>query len=342
MSYETTNYLPKGVTIRQAAEFAALLGYKRNGSYSHLGQPKTLSMIFFDETDYRSWETVELSIGISQDKACIYVGTRTRVGRNHYDFAMPNHTVREFKKRSGGTSYRDGGNGEGYDPGPPPPPAASGCYLAICRLDWNLTRIHHYLIFNKINNDDSPLKSMETIWPVMRELNHDVFLSNTLVAYLVGTMEDYFKSTYISLLKYSDRKSNILRGIRLSGEQLSQISAGHLTVEQAAAEHLPFQRLSAIGRHFADIDQNLDILGPLKRPYRRRKETLLETLEALITRRHALIHGMDFDIALDRKRLDQLIHDLTVSISRVYEGVTRRYNWQCKMPISSNFPSATK
>ena len=54
-------------------------------------------------------------------------------------------------------------------------------------------------------------------------------------------MEDYFKSTYIALLTYSEQKTSILKGVKLSGEQLSQISQGLLTVEQAAAEMLPFR-----------------------------------------------------------------------------------------------------
>ena len=90
MSYETTNYLPKGVTKRRAAEFAELLGYKRAGSYAHLGEPEALSMFYFEEKDYKSWQTVELSIGTSEEKGVVYVHTRTRVDRSHYDFEMQN------------------------------------------------------------------------------------------------------------------------------------------------------------------------------------------------------------------------------------------------------------
>jgi hypothetical protein len=125
MSYETTNYLPKGVSKRHAAEFAELLGYEREGTYAHLGMPDVVSMTYFEEKDYRSWQTVQLSIGTGKEKT-VYVHTRTSVGRSHYDFAMQNRTVREFRRRFGGTAVKDGGNGEGDDPGPPVPPAASG------------------------------------------------------------------------------------------------------------------------------------------------------------------------------------------------------------------------
>ncbi len=337
MSYETTNYLPKGVSKRHAVEFAELLGYNRAGSYAHLGTPQIISLIYFDEKDYRSWRPVELSIGISEEKGVVYVHTRTRVGRSHYDFELQNRTVREFRRRFGGTTLKDGGNGKGYDPGPAVPPAASGCYLAMQRLDWNLTRVNHYLHLGLVLPGSNPLGPAEKVWPQIRQLNPDVFISNVLMTYIVSAMEDYFKSSYIALLTYAERKPSILKGIRLSGEQLAQISAGTLTVEQAAAEVLPFQRLAAVGRHFADIDQNLDVLAPLRRPYRRRNINLLDRMEDLVTRRHALIHGMHIDIDLDRERLEGFIHDLTVGISRVYEGVTRHYGWPFELPSSSNF-----
>jgi len=70
MSYETTNYLPKGVSKRHVAEFIELLGYKRAGSYAHLGMSDVISMTYFEEKDYKSWQVVELSIGVSEEIRC--------------------------------------------------------------------------------------------------------------------------------------------------------------------------------------------------------------------------------------------------------------------------------
>jgi hypothetical protein len=248
---------------------------------------------------------------------------------------MQNRTVREFRGRFGGTAVKDGGNGEGYDPGPPVPPAASGCHLAMQRLDWNLSRVNRYLLFDPGEANRNP---SEQIWPQMRELNPEVFIRNVLITYLVSAVEDYLKGSYIALLTYTERKPIILKGIRLSGDQLAQISAGTLTIEEAAAEILPFQRLSGVGRHFAEIDQKLDVLAPLRRPYRRRKVNLLDRLECLVTRRHALIHGMHISVDLDREKLREIIRDMTIGMSRVYEGITRHYGWPFELPISSNFP----
>jgi len=177
----------------------------------------------------------------------------------------------------------------------------------------------------------------EEIWPHLRQLNPDVFVANVMVTYLVSAMEDYFKSTYIALLTYSDRKATILKGIRLTGEHLARVSEGRLTIEEATAEALSFQRLAAVGRNFHDLDPSLDILAPLKQPYRRRKISLLEGLEALVSQRHRLIHGMELDIWTDHKALERHINDLTAGIARVYRHVGHHYGWKLDLPSSSNF-----
>lgn len=289
------------------------------------------------EKDYQSWCTIELQIGNAEKHDGLFVHTRTSIGRSHYDFEMQNRTVREFKRRFGGKTFRDGGNGSGYDPGPPLSAAASGCHLAMQRLDWNLTRVNVYLLSGRTNQTKSPLAEAEKLWSVTKELNPEVFLSNVLVTYLVSAMEDYLKSTYIALLTYSARKSTVLKNIRLSGDQLAQISSGALSVEQAAAETLPFQRLAAVGRNFADIDARLDILAPLRRPYRRRKRSLFDRLEEMVSQRHALIHKMDVNRDLDKSGLEGLIHDLTVGMSRIYKEITQHYSWPFELPMSSNF-----
>jgi len=246
MSYETENLMPKGVAIAQAVHFALLLGYKRGGTYAHLGSPKTLYLYHFEERDYQSWQTIELSI--SSTEKGVVVGTRTRIGRSAYDFQFQNRTVREFKRGFGGQAAKDGRNGAGYDPGPPVPPPASGCYLSMRRFDWHLSRLERYLMTRSIPKTHESMEFAEKTWPVMSELNPEVFSNNVILPYVVGMMEDFLRSTYIALLRYSEKKQSILKNARLSGEQLTNISNGILTVEGAVAEMMSFQRLSAVAR----------------------------------------------------------------------------------------------
>ena len=191
MSYETENLLPIGVSAAQAVSFAMLLGYKRSGTYAHLGSPKTLSLYHFEERDYQSWQAVELSI--SSTEKGVVVGTRTRVGRSSYDFQFQNRTVREFKRRFGGQAVKDGRNGAGYNPGPPVPPPASGCYLSMRRFDWHLSRLERYLMTRNIPKSHESMEFAEKAWPVMSELNPEVFSNNIIVPYVVSMMEDFLR-----------------------------------------------------------------------------------------------------------------------------------------------------
>lgn len=340
MSYETENRLPPTVSKRQAIEFAELLGYTRSGTYAHLGMPSVTSLSFFDEKSYRSWTTVELRVHPHNGKRGVIVGTRTSVGRSSHDFAMQNYTVKEFKKRFGGTTYRDGGNGEGYDPGPPFPPAASVCVLAMRRLDWNLSRINMYFHKRDPIVVDQSIAKMEATFPVLKEINPDVFIGNMLVPYMTSLMEDYFKSTYIALLRFAAKnREGVLKSVRLRGDQLDQISEQRLTVEEAVAELLPFHLPSNVGQHFKGIDPKLDVLASLRRKTKRERLSLLERLDELVEKRHALIHDMTMDVQLNHKRAEELVFDVTDGMARIYRHVTSHFSWPCEMPISSNFMS---
>lgn len=325
MSYETENFLPIGVTVAQAASFALLLGYRRNGTYAHMGSPKTLSLIHFEERDYQSWLPVELSI--FKTDSGVTVGTRTRIGRSSYDFQFQNRTVREYKKRFGGRTFKDGGNGAGYDPGRPIPPAASGCYLAMRRFDWHLSRLRSYLMTRNIPKPHQSMEFAEKTWPIISEMNPEVFSNNIIVPYVISMMEDFTKSIYIALLRYSDKKQSIFKGARLSGEQLANVSNGLLTIESAVVEMMSFQRLAMVARHFKELDPKIDIIGTLKKPYRRRRETLLKSLDDLTTRRHALIHGMEIDISLRGKKIEGLVQNVEAGAGRIYEHIAEQRGW---------------
>lgn len=274
-----------------------------------------------------------------REREGVIVQTRTSVGRSHYDFAMQNRTVKEYKKRFGGTTYKDGGNGDGYDPGPPVPPPASGCTIAMNRLDWNLSRINMYLFHRKPLEVHQSMVAMEKISPGLKEINPEVFSCNMLVPYIISLMEDYFKSTYVALLRYSGKKEAVLKGLRIRGDQLASISAGKLTVEEAFAELLPFHLPSNVGQHFSAVDKKLDILAPLRRVTKRKKTSLLERVDGLVKQRHELIHDMRIDVSLDHRRIEEILFDVTDAMARIYRQITSHYGWPYELPMSSNFSS---
>jgi len=119
-----------------------------------------------------------------------------------------------------------------------------------------------------------------------------------------------------------------LKGVRVSSENLAKISSQEMSVEHAVAESLPFQRISAIGQHFKALDSKLNLAGALLKPYRRRKVSLFESLDALTARRHNFIHKGVMDITFNDTHVQKALNDLEASVERCYRRITDQYGWR--------------
>ena len=324
MSYSSENIFAPGARIQDVREFALLLGYAKSGVMKSEEYGQIEEYWWFDATDYRSWSGVELSIH-RDDKKRVVVSTRTTASRSYFDLNHQNNTISRFRKQFGGKFTTDEGRGKYLKPesGPPSAPA-SGCYLAFDRFGHNLIRAKIYHDAREFpSHPPRKWKGIE----FFQYLDPRTLANNTLVPFLVATIEDYFKSTFIALLRYSARKEAFLKGIRLQGEQLLAISDGKATVEEQIALTLSFQRLSAICRHFEALDAKLDIASALRKPYHRRSQSLFESLESLILSRHDFIHRATLDPTMTDERIDGLIYDLDAAMTRVYQRITEHYDW---------------
>ena len=131
-------------------------------------------------------------------------------------------------------------------------------------------------------------------------------------------VEDYFKSTFVALLRYSPKRETFFKSFRLSGEHLLAIADDTVSVEGATAEILPFQRISAVCRHFDALDPKLDLAGALRKPYHRRAESLFDEIERLVLSRHDFIHRAALDLTLTDERIKDVIYDLEAAVTRCY------------------------
>jgi len=323
MSYESEHVLPESVRPADVRAFVSLLGYKRGATKTYEGV-RFEPYFWFDDADYRSWTGVELTLVIAPSKA-LTVDTRTPIARSYYDLAYQNHTIAALKRRFGGNFTTDEGHGRYLRPdaGPPPPPA-SGCHIAFARFGFLLIKAIHYHEARTFAQPSTPYYKDFTL---IRELDPRTLANNTLVPYLVAALEDYFKSTFIALLRYSPRQESFFKGIRLQGEQLLAVSRGSSSVEEQLVETLPFQRITAICRHFDAIDPRLDLAGTLRKPYRKRRLSLFDLLEKLVVTRHNLIHKAVVDLQLTDTRVLDLIYDLDAAITRVYRRITTYHHW---------------
>jgi hypothetical protein len=323
MSYSSENTLPIGTRIQDVRDFCALMGYRKSAVLKSEELGEFEEYWWFEEKDYQSWSGVELSV--HRTERIITVSTRTTLARSYFDLSQQNNTISAIRKRFGGTFTTDAGRGRYLRPSSGPTPApASGCCLAFSRFGLNLIKAKIYHEARTFpNHPQRKCKGIE----IIQELDPRTLANNTLVPFLVAAMEDYFKSTFIALLRYSIRKDAFLKSIRLQGEQLAAISSGDSTVEEQISETLSFQRLSALSRHFETLDAKLDLAGALRRPYRRRSQSLFDALEALVLCRHEFIHRATVDTSMTDERIMNIIYDLDEAITRVYRRITDHYNW---------------
>lgn len=322
MSYVSESTLADGTKISDVREIIKLLGYIKANVLTSEEVGPIEEYWYFDDTDYKSWTGVEL--GLYKEGASIVVSTRTRISRSYYDLTHQNRTISNLKKLFGGKFQTDEGVGRYLRPeSGPPAPAASGCHVAFNRFGHNLIAGKIYLdarTFPERYQDGNDAFLAEL------EMSPRLLSNNMLLPFIVATLEDYFKSTFVALLRYSPRKQHFFKSLRLQGDHLAAISDGK-TVEEQVSETLSFQRISSVTRHFVALDPKLDLKGVLLKPFRRRKQSLYDMIESIVLTRHNFIHRAQQDRSLTDARMHDLVYDLDSAVTRVYKHITSHYGW---------------
>ena len=244
MSYESQSTLPAGTSLDDVCSLVELLGYRRISPIPHSYRGELRRFGYYDEADYRSYTGVLLSISHSDTAGELVVSTRTPVARSYYDLEQQNNTIRLLRKHFGGAFVTDAGKGRYFRAeSEARSPPQSGCHLAFQRFGSNLIKADVYLMYRVFSNKEW---HQTGIFDFVDAINPRLLSNNLLLPYIVAVLEEYFKSTFVALLKYSERKAGFFKGNRLSADHLSRISSGITSVEQAIVEMLPFQRISTI------------------------------------------------------------------------------------------------
>jgi hypothetical protein len=163
---------------------------------------------------------------------------------------------------------------------------------------------------------------------ILDEMNPRIFSNNLLLPYLVAIWEEYYKSSFVVLLKYSGHRESSLKKAKLSHAQLEEIAAGKQGVEQALAESLSFQRPSKVSDNFKMVNPKLDIAGSLRKPYRRRKTSLYESIERCVKIRNEFVHTGYMDTTMSDKIIQKFIKDFEVAVDRSYDLFGKHFDFQ--------------
>lgn len=324
MSYESESVLPKTATLAQVQEIVALLGYKKTSGGLHV--PNSVGSYFwYEEEDYRSYAGVELEIyrGLNGE---ITVTTRSRVSRSYWDLTQQNKTLKLIRDLLGGKFTTDAGRNRYSRPDEPPPtPLSSGCFLARWRFHNALMKAKIYLMSRKL---EGPIaKETPSGFDFMDDLNPRLLSNNLLLPYVVAIWEEYFRSTFAAGLRYSKQREAALKRARLSHRHLEHVALGSQPIERAVAESFSFQRPIAIADNFRLLDQKLDLGAAMRKPYRRRKIMLFDSIEKLIDDRNEFVHTGRMDLEFFDPQLESALTDMEVAVNRAYECVAAHYRF---------------
>ena len=314
MGYDCVNYLPEGTRFYEVEEFLQFLGYERI---------KKGFFYWFEDTDYLSITGVFATVKKAEDNQ-ISVWLRSQIFASNTDISHFNNTAKQLRKRFGGYFESDfGKNRYIRDLKVDRVKAEAGCYQAFTNFENNLAKARIYTTYARFDVQMPPIG----VIPAFDEANPIIISNNLVVPFLVSIVEEFFKSSYIAILRYSDKKIAILKNSRVFPDDLLAISEGSLSVEDAVARSKSFQNIEKIVSNFKDLNRLLDLRGTLKKPYRRRKESLYESIDKLFEQRHSLIHQNYIRIDYTNDKLERDIGNVKVSIERSYQHFIDVYGW---------------
>lgn len=287
-----------------------MMNYKKYGKVFYCG----------NDDEYKYFSGVQVW-QCNEDENEVVYWIRTQIFASGYDIKKQNDTIRYFKKYFQANFESDKGKNRYFETGRLVKGAESGCCFAIKNLYNHFSLLCYSL--SKYPNDVESEKSMAEFGiPTPSSFNANVYLS-----YLCSLIEEFFRATYIALLKYSDKKEKLLN-MKFSPYDMVEISEGKETVEEAYAKTMSFQNIKKVTLNFKELNSNLDISKPLKEPYHKRKENLYEQIDKIFEHRHGMIHGMKIDRNYSMQNLEKDIKDVKVALKRVYIYICKQYSWE--------------
>ncbi len=326
MGCDCINYFPKGTRSADVEEFLMILGFKKGkkGLFSgNFGKPFN----YYVDDHYRHITGVYSELywdPDDRDQLCLW--TRTTIWRSKFDSDFHNFTIKQIKKRFGGHFKSDFGKNRYFKfEGPVREKAEAGALAAYSRFHRNINRAERMISFSNLLDDSKyEIHGIDFV----DSLNPRIVSTNVLVPFVVAAIEDYFRSLYIALLKYSDKRDKIFQRAKLSGSELPAIAYGELSVAEAVAKWMTFQDLSKVNQAMKEIDDRYDIHGMLKKPHGRAKESHWNLLERLIEQRHALIHHAELDSEYLPIRFKRDLKRVETAVWRIYQELIRLNSWE--------------
>lgn len=316
MGWDARNFLPPTTRERDVHELLQGLGYEKDTSGA-------LQNAWYLPPKEEFFSGVIAFVSRTTEK--LLIDTHTSIWAGRADRDIHNNTIRLLKRRFGGGFRSDfGGNAYLRYERPDRRGAEAACYRAYAAFEDNMTNARVWADGLAVG----PGIPWET--PVLQDLamNPLVGLNHLMLPFLASVFEEFVKSCYVGLLRYSDRRLSVFKAARsLPAEDWIRIADRETTVEEAHARWLSFQNLDRVAAQFRDLDPRLDVAGVLRRPYRRRRRSLYESIAAVLERRHRFVHELEVDSRYDNTARERDFSDMAIGVERIYRHLLDRYGW---------------
>lgn len=308
MGCDSTNTLSKTAKKKDVQDFLSILGYIE---YSHN---------YYIYYDRKGKEQVSgVSASISNDSP-IKVHTHTTTSRSIKDHEIHNWTIKQLRNRFGGVFNSDFGQNRylQFD-GTIRREAEAGCYSAYFDFLNNIATIHGFLMIVKKSENDFPIIDS------FKEINPLISTTNIGLPFMISILEEYLRSTYISILMYSSNKKDIFKKSNIQTEELIEVTENNLAIEELISRFKSFQSVELINKHFKELNSELSFLDTLIRNNPRIKYA--DRLNAIISKRHKLIHRFQMDYDYTIKEFEKDLEIIEEIVHLFYDRIIEIHKW---------------
>ncbi len=305
--YNCRIFLSETSKIKDVYDFLIVLGFKKYDRYNYY---------LYDKRTMQQKEPVWAMV---LPNFPIEVITQTDEDCSIKDFEIHNWTVRQLKRRFGGYfKSRQGRNRYPHFEGVKRRNAEAACYLAYYYFKYDIGTLRDFLSvlkksensFNEFHNDNSPLISS----------------TNLGLPFIVTSMEEYLRNTYVALLIYAPNKREIYKSSKIITEELTEVSNNNISIEEVFSRSKSFQNTDRINENFKELIKGLNFVDALKRYNPRFK--YLDKLNQIIEKRHNLIHRFQLDIKYTIKDFERDLFLIENIVRIFYIRIIEINKWQ--------------
>lgn len=335
MSVEVTLYT-KTATKTGLLKFLQANGFQKTRHvFDEMNTPEMLHFIWFGFENYESTTGVEATVSKAlEDSRKKYkcsdwiLHTRTRASGSFEDKQKQNEVIRIARQQFGGTFYNDWYGTNKYTNLADYrkfSPLEKGISIIISNSLEKLSQIRDCLngYRNEMSETLANIKP-ESMRVILVSKDPSIVLFNSLMPFLVSTIEYFFGQTFSNYIKYNESSRGLLTEEKMKIEisDVLSILEKENSLEQIVTQSYNFQNLDSINKAFKKyISIDVRAILSQKKKVGNNVVRVLTNIEAILNARHKFVHELDIDYALSKERY----LDNVATVEKAINLVTQKF-----------------